>query len=121
MADDDTPTTVESSADEIPFTGTWETEEYVLVPDEGEASIGQVIFDAGLIAEINQAVLHRHGLAIGVTADDGKVKGINLHRTDDPTGVWFDEETVQKLREKQMAFGLTLTPEQRGCATHEST
>jgi len=103
---------------EHPSPGTpynWEAEEYVLVPDEGEASIAQVIFDTGLLLRVNSEVLHPNGLAMGVIADEGVVTGLVLHRTDDPQGVWYDEGLTEKGRKKLVASGLTLTPEQRGC------
>lgn len=105
--------TVDSDAVEETFT--WETEEYVLVPDEGEASIAQVLYDKGLLLAVNSAILHPHGLALGVTVDEGKVKGLSLHRTNDPQGLWFDEETTVHAREKLQAAGLLLSPVDRGC------
>lgn len=110
MADE--PETVDSEAVEE---HTWDTENYVLVPDEGDASIGQVLYDSGLLLLVNSSVLHPHGLALGVDVTDGKVKGLSLHRTSDPLGVWFDEETTQRAREKLASRGLLLPPAQRGC------
>lgn len=109
----DEPDTVDGTVEEETFN--WETEEYVLVPDEAEASIGQVLYDAGLLLAVNNAVLHQHGLALGAVVEDGKVKGLSLHRTDDPQGLWFDEELTIRARQKAMAAGITLSPEKRGC------
>lgn len=97
----------------------WETEEYVHVPDEEPCAILQVIFDTGLLLQINSAVLHPHGLAMGVEVEEGKVTGLNLHRTDDPEGLWFDEDLTKRGRERAVHYGLTLSPVQRGCKVVE--
>lgn len=94
---------------------TWETERYTLAPDQGEADIAQVLYDSGLLLLVNTGVLHHHGLALGVNVDDGKVTGLNLHRTSDPAGIWFDEETTERARQKLATSGIVLSPQARGC------
>jgi hypothetical protein len=84
----------------------WEIEVYRA--DEGTA-LAQTLLDTGLLFQVNAAVLHHHGLALGFTADDrGRVTGLNLHRTSDPDGVWFDEATVVAGRQKMRAAGILL-------------
>lgn len=95
---------------------TWETERYTLAPDQGDvADIAQVLYDSGLLLLVNTGVLHPHGLALGVTAENGKVTGLNLHRTSDPAGVWFDEATTERARQKLVTSGIVLSPQARGC------
>lgn len=85
----------------------WRTEEYVHVPDEEECVLAQEIFDKGLVFLVNQNALHHYGYAIGVTLDDDhNVTGINLHKTSDPDGVWFDEELTVAGRRKLRDAGL---------------
>lgn len=114
MADE--PETVDSEAVEE---HTWDTESFTFSPPSPtgpyEPDIAQVLYDSGLLLLVNSSVLHPHGLALGVDVTDGKVKGLSLHRTSDPLGVWFDEETTQRAREKLASRGLLLPPAQRGC------
>jgi hypothetical protein len=86
----------------------WETETYRAT---GRTELAQVLFDAGLLFAVNAAVLHPHGLALGVSVDEdagGRVTGLSLHRTSDPDGLWFDEATVVVGRQKMRAAGILL-------------
>lgn len=85
---------------------TWTTEEYGRVPDEEPLAILQEMFDKGLIFLVNQNALHHYGYALGVTVEEGKVKGLNLHKSSDPEGIWFDEELTQSGRQKMREAGL---------------
>lgn len=82
----------------------WLTEEYT---PTAATPLAQEIFDKGLVFLLNQHVLHHYGYAIGVTLDEERrVTGLNLHKTDDPDGVWFDEATVVAARKKLREAGL---------------
>lgn len=72
----------------------------------GEASpLAEEIHENGLLFLLNSAVLHTYGYALGVDTakDGGGVTGLVLYKTDDPDGLWFDEETVQEARKKLRA------------------
>lgn len=67
----------------------WDTEEYLA---STSPVLAQEMFDKGIIYAANR-MIHMWGYAIGVTVDkDDTVIGLNLHRTDDPDGIWFAEE-----------------------------
>lgn len=86
----------------------WETERYAPVGNGTE--LATVVHQTGLLYMVNAAVLHPHGLALGVNVNEstGQVAGLNLHRTSDPQGIWFDEELTVMAREKMQAAGILL-------------
>lgn len=81
----------------------WERSE--LYPELSTADLAQELFDRGLIYLVNAAVLHHHGYALGVDITDGQVTGLSLHKTPDPEGVWFDEDSTVKGRRKLREAG----------------
>jgi hypothetical protein len=83
----------------------WETETYSA---NDATELAQVLLDTGLLFAVNAAVLHHHGLALGVTAERGRVTGLSVHRTSDPDGIWFDEASVVQARQKMRAAGILL-------------
>lgn len=112
----------------------WLTEVYSLVNDDavidatsdeaqkvgllfGMPMLAQELYAKGLIFLINQAVLHNYGYAIGCYLsepdDDGvrHVTGLSLHRSIDPDGIWFDEDTIKAGREKLRHVNDGLTPD----------
>lgn len=112
----------------------WLTEVYSLVNDDavidatsdeaqkvgllfGMPMLAQELYAKGLIFLINQAVLHNYGYAIGCYLsepdDDGvrHVTGLSLHRSMDPDGIWFDEDTIKAGRGKLRHVNDGLTPD----------
>lgn len=72
-------------------------------PAEDEAELAQAIFDSGLLFMANTAVFHHFGYALAADVDDDDpmtVTGLALLRTDDPDGIWFDEELIVKGRRR---------------------
>jgi hypothetical protein len=90
----------------------WECEAY---GPKASTELLQLLYDSGLMYQVNCAVLHPQGLALGVSVEDdtGRVTGLNLYRTSDPEGVWYDEELTKVGRQKLLRFGLLLTSSQR--------
>lgn len=75
----------------------WQTEVY----KSKDTTLAQELFDNGLIFLANQNALHHYGYAIGVTVDaDGRVVEFNLHKTNDPDGIWFEESLIVEGRRK---------------------
>lgn len=69
--------------------------------------LAQDLYDKGLIFLVNQCVLHHYGYALGVDLDkDSRVIGLSLFETDDPDGVWFDEDLLKHARGKLRRAGL---------------
>ncbi|MEL7342798.1 MAG: hypothetical protein AAGM67_20095 [Bacteroidota bacterium] len=64
---------------------------------DNNAKVAQLLFESGLLFEINRRYLHSKGMAISITMEeDGTVRGFGpFYQTDDPDGMWFDEETTQ--------------------------
>lgn len=82
----------------------WVTEHY---PRGDTAELAQRTWESGLIFLVNAAVLHHHGLALGVNvSEEGQVLGLTLHATDDPDGITFDEQSTVEGRAKLRAAGL---------------
>lgn len=78
------------------------------------SQLAQRLHDLGLIYAANRLVFHRVGFALGVagkgTADNFKVNGIALYRSDDPEGVVYakdgqHERGMRKLRTAQDLAG----------------
>lgn len=93
----------------------WETEKYIPA-DPQSTELAQLAWDTGLVYQVNCAVLHPQGLALGVSVTDDtprRVYGLNLHRTSDPEGVWFDESLTSTGRRKLLRAGLLLRKPQR--------
>jgi hypothetical protein len=84
-------------------TADWVKESY---PASGRAVLATEMHDTGLLYLVNTAVLHPHGLALGVEVDEGRVTGLTLHESSDPDGIWFDEDTTVKGRRKLAAAEL---------------
>lgn len=60
----------------------------------------------GLLLQVN-AMLHPHGLALGITVDgNGKVLSLDLHEDADQHGIWFDEAAVIDLHRRLDRAGL---------------
>lgn len=63
----------------------------------------KILYDSGLLAEINRIVLHPRGLALEVDVDEatGEVKFTDaLHKTDDIEGMEFDAQTLEGIVRK---------------------
>lgn len=89
----------------------WEKTE--IYTADGEAQLAEKLYETGLLYFVNAAVLHNFGMALGVDFDeDDNVIGLALNLTKDPNGIWFDEETTdrarQKMRESGVAFNVQL-------------
>lgn len=88
----------------------WQTEKYERMGGAHDAPASalllQEIYDKGLLFMVNQAVLHHYGLALGVSVEEGVVVGLNVHKTSDPEGIWFDEDTLRMGRAKMRDAGL---------------
>lgn len=82
----------------------WDAEENYKATDD--SWLLRELWESGLLYLVNESALHRHGYALGVDVDtDGEVVGLRIFRTDDPEGIWFDEETVRAGRQKLLASG----------------
>ena len=74
------------------------------------AEAAQLLLDSGLLGEINRVILHPRGLALSVTvdlvADAEKCVGFAglLDYRDDPSGLVFSEELVDKFSERLAAY-----------------
>lgn len=80
----------------------WADEEHFVAHDESAVRrrLAQELWENGLIYLVNRT-LHLFGYAIGVDLNDaGAVIGLVLYASNDPQGVWFDEETELKGRRK---------------------
>jgi hypothetical protein len=87
----------------------WVKTEHYHIREGETAELAQKLLDTGLLYWINAAVLHNFGLALGVSVDDETgevVDGLALNLTEDPNGVWFDEETTEEVRTRMRATGL---------------
>lgn len=84
----------------------WAKTEHYDLRDGESAELAQKLFDTGLLGLTN-SVLHHFGLAIGVSVeDDGEtVTGLALNLTEDPNGIWYDEATIEYVREKMRRTG----------------
>jgi hypothetical protein len=76
-----------------------------------DMTLASELFYSGLVFMANQAVFHHHGYALGVEKDHhGTITHLTLHKTDDPEGIWFDEESVRRGRAKLLEGGLLYGP-----------
>lgn len=82
----------------------WQVEQYI--PGEN-TELAQELWDKGLIYLINN-ILHVYGYALGVIANEvsDRVEGLNIHKTSDPSGIWFGEDLHVSAREKMRKAGL---------------
>lgn len=68
--------------------------------------LAQELVLTGLLLQVN-AMLHPHGLALGVTVDgNGTVLSLDLHEDADHLGIWFDEAAILELRRRLDRAGL---------------
>jgi hypothetical protein len=68
-------------------------------------NLAQKLLDSGLLFLVNQSVLHHFGMALNVGVDDeDKVYSLGLNETEDPDGIWFDEESIIEGRKKLREF-----------------
>lgn len=76
----------------------WQVEEYLASTD---FAMAQELYDKGLIYLANRN-LHLYGYALGVVVgeDDKTVIGLNILKTSDPDGIWFDEDSEREGRGK---------------------
>lgn len=72
------------------------------------ADAAQLLLDSGLLGEINRVVLHPRGLALSVVFDLVADKAVGfaglLDYRDDPSGLGFNAELVDKFSEKLAAY-----------------
>ena len=71
------------------------------------AEAAQLLIDSGLLGEINRAILHPRGLALGIQVDDNdRAVGFAglLDYRDDAEGIYFDDETCQELTAKLAVY-----------------
>lgn len=73
---------------------------------KADKSLAQILFDSGLLYMVNESVLHRYGMALGIVEEDGIITSLSLMATDDPAGMWFDENTTEMGRKKLEKSGL---------------
>jgi len=88
--------------------GWLKTERYP-IKDGETAELAQALYDSGLLYLVNAAVLHNFGMALGVEVGDdgeGPVTGLALNLTDDPNGIWFDEDQTDNARKKMRDAGI---------------
>jgi hypothetical protein len=84
--------------------GRWHTELY---PRGAKSDLAAYLHDSGLLAQINSAVLHPQGLALGVIQSPSKeIVGLSLNETPDPEGIEFDRDATSRIRQKMRAAGL---------------
>lgn len=87
----------------------WAKTEHYPIKKGETAELAQKLWESGLLYWVNAAVLHNFGLALGVEVGDngkGPVTGLALNLTEDPNGVWFDEETTEEVRSRMRTSGL---------------
>ena len=91
----------------------------VVRDEEGElqwapSELARYLQNSGLLARINETVLHPVGMALAVDAktdeisdenDAGTVVGLSLIVTDDPEGIVFTNEQRRRSRRRQREAG----------------
>jgi hypothetical protein len=80
------------------------------------AEAADFLHRTGLLFEINRAVLHPLGLALGLWQnDDGAFAGFAglVDHRDDPEGMAYSDETLRSGLERLRAFGVTAIREER--------
>jgi hypothetical protein len=86
----------------------WAKTEIYPIKDGEQPELAQYLYDSGLLFWVNAAVLHHFGLALAVDVEDEEqtVTGLALNVTEDPRGVWFDYESIERARQKLLDAGL---------------
>lgn len=80
------------------------------------AEAADFLHRTGLLFEINRAVLHPLGLALGIWQnDDGSIAGFAglVDHRDDPEGMAYSDETLRAGLERLRAYGVTAIREER--------
>jgi hypothetical protein len=72
----------------------------------GGTRLAEQVWKSGLLYLVNAAVLHHHGLALGVQQEGDQIVGLVLYETDDPDGFTFDERATEQGRRKLREAGL---------------
>lgn len=77
----------------------------------GDTDLAQMLHESGLLFLVNQSVLHNHGLALGIKMDKatGKATGLFVMESADPTGIVFDNDTVERGRKRLRDNGMLRT------------